>query len=464
MTADLIDKSKFSSWKDSHQWDSCLLNREQYGKFLINYLIEEKSGYVLNIDSRWGSGKTEMLKRLYVEAMSRRHPCVFIDAWISDFSNAPLQVVSSELVTQLSELNEGTGAIYDKVKEGLGKLVKVAAIHSAGLIAKSLGGEASDGRDFAKDLLSKEPKDFLDALTDDYNDQISAIDSIKLELEALGQVLMQNFTCKLPIFIFIDELDRCRPNYAVELLESIKHFFNVPGFVFVIATDTTQITHAIKVIYGSGFDSETYLRRFFDRIASLPEPKISEYIYAKRKEKSEILKHFKMYPDDINHWIAQLAFVYELTLRDVDQLIARISSCLRTKKQETQEGYPINLISLISLLIEFSHHKDIYDARQRKHQSPDMSILDNKTIDKELASTIIEDALSCEEKKEFSNQHGHAFEKYPDEAYFYQKMNGDNNTGIYRALAIYSAQKNSNQIQFNTQGYRELVELSASLK
>lgn len=55
---------------------------------------------------------------------------------------------------------------------------------------------------------------------------------------------------ELPAFIFIDELDRCRPSYAVEMLETIKHIFDISGVVFVVATDTEQLQHAVKVVYG----------------------------------------------------------------------------------------------------------------------------------------------------------------------------------------------------------------------
>ncbi|MBK7493258.1 MAG: hypothetical protein IPI17_15895 [Nitrosomonas sp.] len=83
--------------------------------------------------------------------------------------------------------------------------------------------------------------------------------------------LIEKLTCdqghlKKPLFIFIDELDRCRPLYAIELLERIKHLFVYQGIVFVIATDTEQLKHSINAIYGSGFDSTTYLRRFLTKV------------------------------------------------------------------------------------------------------------------------------------------------------------------------------------------------------
>lgn len=81
-----------------------------------------------------------------------------------------------------------------------------------------------------------------------------------------------------PAFIFIDELDRCRPSYAVEMLETIKHIFDIKGIVFVVATDTEQLQHAVKAIYGEGFDARLYLGRFFNSRFSLKAPDLRSFL------------------------------------------------------------------------------------------------------------------------------------------------------------------------------------------
>lgn len=73
-----------------------------------------------------------------------------------------------------------------------------------------------------------------------------------------------------PMLIFIDELDRCRPSYAIELLERVKHLFNVNGIKFVIVSATKELCESIRGIYGSGFNSESYLQRFFDQTFNIP--------------------------------------------------------------------------------------------------------------------------------------------------------------------------------------------------
>ena len=75
-----------------------------------------------------------------------------------------------------------------------------------------------------------------------------------------------------PLVVMIDELDRGRPSYAVELLEVAKHLFSVDQIVFVLAVNRSELAHSIKALYGDGFDVKGYMRRFFDVDFRLPDP------------------------------------------------------------------------------------------------------------------------------------------------------------------------------------------------
>ena len=71
--------------------------------------------------------------------------------------------------------------------------------------------------------------------------------------------------------IFVDELDRCNPHYAVAVLERIKHLFEIPNIVFVLAVNQNELSNAIQGYYGSSkIDSDEYLRRFIDIDFVLP--------------------------------------------------------------------------------------------------------------------------------------------------------------------------------------------------
>lgn len=81
-----------------------------------------------------------------------------------------------------------------------------------------------------------------------------------------------------PVFFFIDELDRCNPHYAVKLLERVKHLFEVPNIIFVLAVNINQLQYAVQGFYGSSnIDGKEYLRRFIDIEYTLPAPNMEEY-------------------------------------------------------------------------------------------------------------------------------------------------------------------------------------------
>ena len=112
----------------------------------------------------------------------------------------------------------------------------------------------------------------VDTLCSNHKERYESIQYLKNEIRQWveGAVGLSEGELDYPAFILIDELDRCRPSYAVEMLETIKHIFDIPKVVFVLATDTEQLQHAIKVIYGDGFDAQNYLGRFFMRRFNLP--------------------------------------------------------------------------------------------------------------------------------------------------------------------------------------------------
>lgn len=80
------------------------------------------------------------------------------------------------------------------------------------------------------------------------------------------------------LVIFIDELDRCNPKFAVKLLERIKYFFYDERFIFVFSTNMNQLQHTIEKYYGYNFNGAYYLQKFFDYQLELPEINIERYM------------------------------------------------------------------------------------------------------------------------------------------------------------------------------------------
>ena len=112
----------------------------------------------------------------------------------------------------------------------------------------------------------KEPdqRDFLE----EYLNQRATKDQLKEHLTEMSAAVAAE--TGQPMVIIIDELDRCRPTFAVELLERVKHLFDVPNLVFVFGINRDELCSSLQSIYGN-INADVYLRRFFDMEFTLPE-------------------------------------------------------------------------------------------------------------------------------------------------------------------------------------------------
>ncbi|MEW8302306.1 MAG: P-loop NTPase fold protein, partial [Candidatus Thiodiazotropha sp.] len=258
-----------------------LLDRKKYAVYLTNYLASLEKPFVLNVNADWGLGKTFFL-RSWAASIKDKHPVVYINAWENDFSDDPLLTILSSIKSQLFDyLNDGSEAkvaISNVLKTSGRILKKVAPIVVRGLINKAIGPEA--GNDITNIQLENSSDQYVASiaqestrlLLEDHEANTRNMNDFREALEELLNNVIQDSKKNIPAFIFIDELDRCRPTYAIELLENVKHLFSVNGSVFIIATDSAQLQHSVCAVYGDAFNGSEYLRRFFDREFTLPIP------------------------------------------------------------------------------------------------------------------------------------------------------------------------------------------------
>ncbi|WP_282109324.1 KAP family P-loop NTPase fold protein [Shewanella algicola] len=328
------------------------LERGKYAKFLHDYLVDNssKNGYVLNLNAQWGAGKTYFINR-WMDSIKEKHPVVYVDAWKQDYSDDPMLTVVSSIIKALEvHLPDGNEEVI-AIKNKAVRFFKAAApLLAKGLIKKATGmnvdeiepkdEDASKGTDL--DNLSSEAGAALaKCLVDDHNEKLKTVKYLRDDIKSLIGAIDPKKNLVTPAFIFIDELDRCRPSYAVEMLEVIKHFFELKNIVFVVATDTEQLQHAVKAVYGEGFNAQTYLGRFFRRRYSLPIS-ISRFEFVKNMigEDYQLNGSWGRYTPAITeggnlyNLVSIVAGSFNLSLRETEQLadkfLAVLSSATRT--------------------------------------------------------------------------------------------------------------------------------------
>lgn len=328
-----------------------LLKRESEIRNLTVLLQHVPPPFVLAVNGRWGAGKTTFINRWAAALRQEKFLVLNFNAWTTDFSEDPL-------VAFLGEMNQGLSGyltrdaqskeVWEKCKKAGGELVRRGIPVAARLISGGLLGGNELLRDEALDVLGDAATDAVKA----YEKTKAAID----EFKSLLTKVLAEATKQTPLIIFIDELDRCRPTYAIQLLERVKHLFDQAGVVFVLSLDREQLCHSIRAVYGEGLDAAGYLRRFIDVEYSLARPDTKDYIeqlkesfglteYFQGREKYDELRHDW---EHIANTLVWLADTFNLTLRDVEQLFARINLVIRATP-ENDFVYPTLLAFLLVL-------------------------------------------------------------------------------------------------------------------
>lgn len=242
------------------------LNRQPLAQNLTDIAnMYADTGAVIALDGEWGSGKTTFVRMWHQMLLDRTYKSIYFNAWNTDFQDDPFIAIMSEL----DEVFQKSKTFSKVVKSGAKIGLKVAGEVAKGILHKATGVDAA--------LI----KTGVDELVDQCYQQMSEYQSKKDSLESFRNQLSEFVASEAngkPVFFFIDELDRCNPHYAVKLLERVKHLFEVPNIIFVLAVNISQLQYAVQGFYGSSnIDGKEYLRRFIDIEYTLPAPNMEEY-------------------------------------------------------------------------------------------------------------------------------------------------------------------------------------------
>jgi len=236
---------------------------------------EEENKNVIAIHSEFGTGKSYFLKE-FSEYFKEKHKFIIYNAWKNDYVGNPLGSISSLIRDTVKNENEDVEKIANNLLEISWKLgKKLTPLVITALIRKYIGFDLKE-IDIKNEDIDKLINSFISEEIKNYDEKKKLVNNLKKELEKLNSKWLGNANKKI-IFI-IDELDRCRPDFALELLETIKHLFDVKGFVFLIFLNDKHLNSMIDVNYGKEVSSEGYLRKFFDCEFRLPKADIAEYI------------------------------------------------------------------------------------------------------------------------------------------------------------------------------------------
>ena len=315
-------------------------------------LLDTLSGpFVLAIDSPWGTGKTTFVRLLKAFLESRNFFCLYFNAWETDFTTDPLIAFLGEM-DKLVKAHNHKGKVLDKTKK-IATLLAKRVLPVAGKIAT---GGLLDLGSFTEKALAELVSDSVNDAVDAYSAEKSLIENFHKSLSEAVEKLKADEK-KSNLVVFVDEVDRCRPTFAIELLERIKHLFNVPNILFVISLDKVQLAVSLAAIYGAGINSDEYLRRFIDLEYVLPKanPKaFTRHLFARFGFEDFFAARthdaFRYERDQLEQSFSSLSDLFGLSLRAREQCFTMLRVAMITTPDD-HYFYPFFLSTLIVLKV-----------------------------------------------------------------------------------------------------------------
>lgn len=274
--------------------------------------------YVIGLDGGYGTGKTHFATR-FAAQMQPEIRTIYFSAWEKDYIKEPLNFFIEEISLLIKK--EPASFLDNNIE-----LVK-NLLQSLWLATESVGvafgvpgfqiGCNVSVRKFRKQLENlKLSKDVLQEAKLNLTEYIKLLPHGKL------------------VFI-VDDLDRCRPDIAVKLLEVIKHFFDIEGLIVVMPINQERLKLYIDAFYGIQIEAkersgvhEDYLRKFLNDIINIPELNYQK-ICSDKITKREFTKNLTYVGDNYNSilelqkWIAEYAKKANLSYRETVQIIRR---------------------------------------------------------------------------------------------------------------------------------------------
>lgn len=255
---------------------------------LTEYTDMIRKSFVMTLNSPWGSGKTSYVRMWHAYLQSNSieggpRASVFFNSWKHDFSGVPIVSLMAEIK---AEVDRYAKTQQHSIKKGITDRLKLFTRKSTEFISKhrkmilNLGVQ---GTAIASEVVAPgagtavvSVQEAITSAVESHGSNKSDLDLLRDELRELVMAVRGGEDAP-PLYIFIDELDRCRPTYAIEFLETAKHIFDVDGVLFVLSTDRNQLGNTVQSLYGN-IDSYGYLRRFIDLEYTLNQPNFDSFI------------------------------------------------------------------------------------------------------------------------------------------------------------------------------------------
>ena len=358
---------------DGDPFTNDTLSRRQPAE-VLTCLIDSLDGpCVVAVDAAWGAGKSTFLKMWTQHLRKLDFPVVEFNAWETDFAADPFLALAEELTEEMSSYGVLPSHRMDDFKANTIEILRQSGPRLLGSVISTLLGSAAG--DLAENTLAS----LAEGQQSDYRKTKQAIGKFRQTLYDLAKALSEKRKGH-PLVVVIDELDRCRPSYAIEFLEVAKHLFAVDQIVFVLAINRAELAQSVRALYGVRFNAEGYLCRFFDLDFRLPTPNRDAFIDALlnkiriddffTRTRDQNAQHERNY---VRQWLLDYFGTPNLSLRTVEHALHRLGLLLASLGDDRRAF----LLMATFVLILRTVDPDLYHR-----------FADGEATDEEVADTI----------------------------------------------------------------------------
>ena len=239
------DSDNFTDWEGDKTFDL-----KPQAEALISLVFGLDESLTIGLEAGWGTGKSIFLKRWKTIEKNKGKMVIYFDAFQHDYLEDPFLALTHDILEAIKKggnpkkTQKYISDLKSEAKKLWRPILRAAAANSSIPFAPEIF-DAVTGSDEANDPFYYEDK------------RREAMELFRAKLENLADAQGK-------IVIIVDELDRCRPDFALALLEIIKHLFSVPKVHFILGLNADALADMIRVRYGITSDGRAYLGKFIN--------------------------------------------------------------------------------------------------------------------------------------------------------------------------------------------------------
>ena len=332
------------------------LSRKPTGDKLSELVERIDDPLVIALDGPWGSGKSFFLKCWVGEHLKRAGnttQTVYFDAFKHDFLDDPLIALTGAIAERFEESGDKTAQkAWDKAKRvapALGRAIVRAGVSvaTAGLVNK-----ADELADAAIETASRELDEAVAEFWKRESGKRAAMESFRKALIELTKPSVSGIP-QQKLVVVIDELDRCRPDFALSVLETVKHFFNVDGVHFILGTNLSELENSVRKRYGSSAGAARYLQKFFSISVNIPQDQSGYRDFTSTNHYSRVVDILGTHDDWRHIRIRNLLEIIprstQPSLRDVEKIAACVAISTEANLRNELEYTALAIMTLLQV-------------------------------------------------------------------------------------------------------------------